>query len=111
MFGEDEITDRSQRFLAGELVREQLMRQLGDELPYATTVEIERFAEDGRLLRIGAVIWVEREGQKAIVIGKGGARLKEIGAQARLRWSACSVPSFWKPGCACAKAGPTTRPR
>lgn len=64
MFGEDEITDRSQRFLAGELVREQLMRQLGEELPYATTVEIERFAEDGRLLRIGAVIWVEREGQK-----------------------------------------------
>lgn len=83
MFGEDEITDRSQRFLAGELVREQLMRQLGEELPYATTVEIERFAEDGRLLRIGAVIWVEREGQKAIVIGKGGTRLKDIGAKAR----------------------------
>ena len=83
MFGEDEITDRSQRFLAGELVREQLMRQLGEELPYATTVEIQRFAEDGALLRIGAVIWVEREGQKAIVIGKGGTRLKEIGAKAR----------------------------
>ncbi|ALS94222.1 GTPase Era [Xanthomonas oryzae] len=85
MFGEDEITDRSQRFLAGELVREQLMRQLGEELPYATTVEIERFAEDGALLRIGAVIWVEREGQKAIVIGKGGTRLKEIGGKARLQ--------------------------
>ncbi|MGV8960707.1 MAG: GTPase Era [Stenotrophomonas sp.] len=85
MFGEDEITDRSQRFLAGELVREQLMRQLGEELPYATTVEIERFAEDGALLRIGAVIWVEREGQKAIVIGKGGIRLKEIGAKSRLQ--------------------------
>ena len=85
MFGEDEITDRSQRFLAGELVREQLMRQLGEELPYATTVEIERFAEDGNLLRIGAVVWVEREGQKAIVIGKGGARLKEIGAKARIQ--------------------------
>ena len=85
VYGEDEITDKSQRFLAGELVREQLMRQLGEELPYATTVEIERFAEDGRLLRIGAVIWVEREGQKAIVIGKGGARLKEIGAKARLQ--------------------------
>jgi len=83
MFEEDEITDRSQRFLAGELVREQLMRQLGDELPYATTVEIERFAEDGELLRIGAVIWVEREGQKPIVIGKGGARLREIGSKAR----------------------------
>ena len=85
MFGEDEITDRSQRFLAGELVREQLMRQLGEELPYATTVEIERFAEDGNLLRIGAVIWVEREGQKAIVIGKGGARLKDIGAKSRMQ--------------------------
>lgn len=85
MFGEDEITDRSQRFLAGELLREQLMRQLGEELPYATTVEIERFAEDGELLRIGAVIWVEREGQKAIVIGKGGARLREIGSKARLQ--------------------------
>ncbi len=85
MFGEDEITDRSERFLAGELVREQLMRQLGAELPYATTVEIERFAEDGEMLRIGAVIWVERESQKAIVIGKGGARLKEIGSKSRLQ--------------------------
>jgi GTP-binding protein Era len=85
MFGEDEITDRSQRFLAGELVREQLMRQLGEELPYATTVEIERFVEDGNLLRIGAVIWVEREGQKAIVIGKGGTRLKDIGAKSRMQ--------------------------
>ena len=89
-YGEDEITDKSQRFLAGELVREQLMRQLGNELPYATTVEIESFVEDtstrsGVLLRIGAVIWVEREGQKAIVIGKGGARLREIGSKARLQ--------------------------
>ena len=67
------------------LVREQLMRQLGEELPYATTVEIERFVEDGNLLRIGAVIWVEREGQKAIVIGKAGTRLKEIGAKSRLQ--------------------------
>jgi len=88
MYAEDEITDRSQRFLAGELVREQLMRQLGDELPYATTVEIERFAVDatqkgGELLRIGAVVWVEREGQKPIVIGKGGERLREIGSKAR----------------------------
>lgn len=83
MYGEDEITDKSERFLAGEMVREQLMRQLGAELPYATTVEIERFVEDGELLRIGAVIWVERDGQKAIVIGKGGARLREIGTQAR----------------------------
>ncbi len=83
MYGEDEITDKSERFLAGEMVREQLMRQLGAELPYATTVEIERFVEEGELLRIGAVIWVERESQKAIVIGKGGSRLREVGTLAR----------------------------
>ena len=87
LYGEDEITDKSQRFLAGELLREQLMRQLGEELPYATTVEIESFSEEparhGILLRIGAVVWVEREGQKAIVIGKGGVRLREIGTRAR----------------------------
>ncbi|MXV13528.1 GTPase Era, partial [Xanthomonas sp. LMG 8992] len=76
-------TDRSARFLAGELVREQLMRQLGAELPYAATVEIESFVEEGDLRRIGAVIWVERESQKAIVIGKGGTRLKDIGSKAR----------------------------
>ncbi len=88
LYAEDEITDKSERFLAGELVREQLMRQLGEELPYATTVEIERFVEEttpkaGPLLRIGAVVWVERDGQKAIVIGKGGERLREIGTRAR----------------------------
>ena len=83
LYAEDEITDKSQRFLAGELVREQLMRLLGAELPYATTVEVEQFAVDGKILRIGAVIWVEREGQKAIVIGKGGERLREIGSRAR----------------------------
>ncbi len=87
LFAEDEITDRSERFLAAELVREQLMRQLGAELPYATTVEIEHFTTEdspkGELARIGAVIWVERESQKAIVIGKGGARLKDIGSKAR----------------------------
>ena len=59
------------------------MRQLGAELPYATTTEIEHFTVDGNMLRIGAVIWVERESQKAIVIGKGGARLKDIGSKAR----------------------------
>jgi len=87
LYAEDEMTDKSQRFLAAERVREQLMRQLGQELPYATTVEIESFVEEpslqGVLLRIGAVIWVERESQKAIVIGKGGARLKAIGQKAR----------------------------
>ncbi|HEY4529181.1 MAG TPA: GTPase Era [Luteimonas sp.] len=87
-YSEDEITDKSQRFLAAELLREQLMRQLGAELPYSTTVEIESFSEEatksGPMMRIGAVVWVERDGQKAIVIGKGGARLREIGSKARL---------------------------
>lgn len=84
LYSDDEITDKSQRFLAGELVREQLMQRLGDELPYSATVEIEKFEVDGSLLRIGAVIWLEREGQKAIVIGKGGERLKAISTSARI---------------------------
>jgi GTP-binding protein Era len=84
LYGEDEITDRSERFLAGELVREQLMLRLGEELPYSATVEIERFEEDGKLLRIAAVVWVEREGQKPIVIGKGGERLRRISTGARV---------------------------
>jgi len=79
----DEITDRSERFLAAELVREQLMLRLAQELPYATTVEIEEFTEGAERCEIGAVIWVEREGQKAIVIGAGGAQLKAIGSAAR----------------------------
>lgn len=80
----ESFTDRSERFLVGELVREQLMRQLGEELPYATTVEIERFEDraDG-VTEIAAVVWVEREGQKAIVIGAGGRRAKAIGSAAR----------------------------
>ncbi len=80
----DSYTDRSERFLAAELVREQLMRQLGEELPYATTVEIERFRDraDG-VTEIAAVVWVERDGQKAIVIGAGGRRAKAIGSAAR----------------------------
>ena len=84
LYAEDEITDKSQRFLAGELVREQLMQRLGDELPYSATVAIEKFEVDGAMLRIGAVIWLERESQKAIVIGKGGERLKAISSAARL---------------------------
>lgn len=83
-YGEDEITDRSERFLAAEMVREQLMLRLDQELPYATTVEIEQFGDrpDG-IAEIHAVIWVERDGQKAIVIGHGGAQLKAIGMSAR----------------------------
>jgi len=84
IYGEDEITDRSERFLAAEMVREQLMLRLDQELPYATTVEIEQFNDrpDG-VAEIHAVIWVERDGQKAIVIGQGGAQLKAIGTAAR----------------------------
>lgn len=82
-FPPDEFTDRSERFLAAELVREQLMLQLAAELPYAVAVEIERFEDTPGLARIGAVIWVEREGQKGIVIGAGGAQLKKIGSAAR----------------------------
>src|SRR5690606_41792298 len=82
------LTDRSDRSLAGDLLRERLLCQLGAELRYSTTVEIESFTEEtsksGPLVRIGAGIWVERDGQKAIVIGKGGMRLREIGAKARL---------------------------
>ncbi len=84
MFPEEYVTDRSERFLAAELVREKLMRSLGKELPYATTVEIESFKEEEGMLRIHALIWVERNSQKRIVIGKGGEKLKEVGKQARI---------------------------
>jgi len=82
-YDEDQFTDRSERFLAAELIREQLMQRLHQELPYALTVEIEEFQRGEDLLRIGAVIWVEREGQKQIVIGKGGQVLKQVGTGAR----------------------------
>jgi len=82
-YDEDQFTDRSERFLAGELIREQLMERLHQELPYALTVEIEEFKRDKGLLRISAIIWVERAGQKQIVIGKGGDVLKQVGTRAR----------------------------
>lgn len=86
VFDADDVTDRSERFLAAEMVREQLMLRLDQELPYATTVVIEGFDErDDGIAEIHAVIWVERQGQKAIVIGKGGERLKAIGSGARRR--------------------------
>ena len=84
IYPEDFVTDRSMRFMAAESVREKLMRQLGKELPYATTVEIEHYEVDDRgITNIACVIWVERSGQKQIVIGKKGQRLKQIGQQAR----------------------------
>ena len=86
-FPEDQLTDRSSRFLAAELVREKIMRQLGDEIPYEITVEIEEFKHEvrpkGPLLTISALVLVERDSQKAIVIGERGSRLKLIGQEAR----------------------------
>ena len=82
-FPPDQVTDRSERFIAAEIVREKLMRQLGDELPHRSAVLIDRFVTGKRLVEIDATIFVERAGQKAIVIGKHGARLKSIGQDAR----------------------------
>lgn len=82
-FDEDQITDRSQRFLASELVREKIMRQLGDELPYSVTVEIEEFKAVKGILHISALILVERDGQKKILIGDKGEKMKTIGRDAR----------------------------
>lgn len=83
LYDVDDITDRNERFLAAETVREKLFRLLGDEVPYATTVEIEKFEQEGNLRRIHAAIIVDKAGQKGIIIGKGGEKLKEIGTQAR----------------------------
>ena len=82
-YPEEQITDRSQRFLAAEIVREKIMRQLGDELPYAVTVEIEEFSFEGEVAHISALILVERKGQKKIIIGDKGTRLRSIGTDAR----------------------------
>ncbi len=83
MFDGEALTDRSSRFLASELVREQLTRFLSQELPYAISVEVEEFHQSDNLARIASVIWVEKNSQKSIVIGKGGKNLKEIGSRAR----------------------------
>ena len=83
IFDEDQLTDRSSRFLAAEMVREKLFRHLGQELPYSLTVDIEQFEDDNGMYRISAVIYVERSGQKSIVIGKKGELLKQVGKDAR----------------------------
>jgi len=82
-FQDDEFTDRSSRFLCAEIIREKLIRELGNELPYQTTVEIEQYKDEDKLTRIHALILVETKGQKIIVIGDKGARLKSIGTKAR----------------------------
>ena len=84
LYREDEITDRPERFLAAELLREKLFRLLGEELPYAATVVVEKFEMEAGLRRIHAAIVVDKPNHKAIVIGKGGAKLKDIATQARV---------------------------
>ena len=84
VYAEDDFTDRSERFLAAEFIREKVFRYLGDELPYSCSVVIESFEQEGNLRRIHAAIIVEKDSQKAILIGKKGERLKQIGTEARL---------------------------
>jgi len=84
IFPEDQLTDRSERFFAAELVREQLTRRYAKEIPYALTVEIEQFEDVGNMYRIGALVWVEREGQKNIIIGNKGEAMKAVATQARI---------------------------
>lgn len=83
LYPDDQVTDKNIRFQVAEIIREKLIHATEEELPYTTTVEIEEFKQDEKLTEIGAVIWVERQGQKIIIIGKKGARLKKIGIQAR----------------------------
>lgn len=83
LFPEDQLSDRNERYLAAEFLREKLIRLLGEELPYSAGVVVDDFAEQGELVQISATVWVERPGQKAIVIGENGMMLKRIGEQAR----------------------------
>ncbi|MFP5409521.1 MAG: GTPase Era [Gammaproteobacteria bacterium] len=84
LFGEDDVTDQTERQLAAELIREKVFRLCGEEIPYAVAVQIDKFEEEGKLRRIFATILVDRDSHKAIVIGKGGEKLKTISTQARL---------------------------
>jgi GTP-binding protein Era len=83
LYPDDELTDRDERFLAAEFVREKIFRLLGDEVPYATAVTIDEFTHDGALRRIRATVYVEKASQRAILLGGGGERIKAIGSQAR----------------------------
>lgn len=83
-FPDDQITDRSERFMVAEIIREKLMRQLGDEVPYSASIQIDRFERTSKVVHIAATIFVEREGQKSILIGSGGSKLKRIGSDARI---------------------------
>ena len=98
-YEEDALTDRSDRFLASEIIREKLFRLTGDELPYASTVVIDKFEEEGNLRRISASIVVERDAHKGMIIGEGGERLKRIGSEARVElerlWEAKVFLELW----------------
>ena len=83
VYPDDQVTDRSMRFLASEIIREKLIRELGQELPYTSTVSIDKYVDDPDIVHIHATIYVESAGQKAIIIGKKGSRLKSIGTKAR----------------------------
>src|SRR4029453_4249883 len=83
MYPSEDVTDRDERFLAAEFIREKIFRLLGDEVPYATTVAIDKFELDGALRRIYATVYVDKAGQRAILLGEGGARMKAIATQAR----------------------------
>jgi GTP-binding protein Era len=98
-YEEDALTDRSERFMAAEMIREKLFRLTGDELPYSCTVVIDKFEEEGQLRRIAATIVVERDAHKGMVIGDGGERLKRIGSEARQElerlWDAKVFLELW----------------
>lgn len=95
LFDQDALTDRSERFLAAEILREKLFRHLGDELPYGIAVDIERFEEEGALRRIWAAVIVDKESHKAIVIGQDGARLKTIATAARVEMERLFGGKVW----------------
>jgi GTP-binding protein Era len=99
LFGADELTDRSERFLASELIREKLFRLTGDELPYTSTVVIDSFTEEGKMRRIAATIIVERDAHKGMVIGEKGEKLKRIGTETRMEleklWSGKVFLEIW----------------
>jgi GTPase Era involved in 16S rRNA processing len=114
-YGEDELTDRSEKFLASETLREKLFRFTGDELPYTSTVVIDKFEEEpskfGRFMRVAATIVVERDGHKAMVIGQGASASSASPPKPARSWKSCSTPRCsWKSGSRSSPAGPTTRP-
>ena len=84
LYPEDQLTDKSSKFLASEIIREKLFRYLGDELPYSLMVEIDKFEQNAKLIRVFATIIVDKENQKPMIIGKGGEKLKKISIESRL---------------------------